>query len=98
MSDRDKRLQAADSELDFFARAWCTWHIQQNIKNRIGGQNGELASKLFESLTHATNETQYNFILNEIHKVSSEGADYIKGIPQELWCLGFFQGCRFGHT
>ena len=81
ISDRDKGLQAADEELDFFTRAWCTWHIQQNIKHRVGGQDGELVSKLFESLVHASDEPQYNSILNKIRKVNSQGADYIKEIP-----------------
>ena len=97
ISDRDKGLQAADSELDSFTRAWCVWHIQQNIKNRVGGQNGELSSKLFGTLAHASDETKYDQILNEISKVSSEATAYINGIPRELWCLAFFPGRRFGH-
>jgi len=50
-----------------------------------------LISKLFKSLVHISDESQYNLILNEIHKMNSQGVDYIKKIPQELWCLVFFQ-------
>ena len=79
ISDRDKGLLAADELLTGCHRAYCCFHIRQNMTQRFGRPCGIA----FMQAACAATERDLNTALDEIAKISSACVICIRDIPKE---------------
>lgn len=97
ISDRDKGLvsKEVDERIPLVTRAWCCWHIAQNIRRH----HGDAAEKVFWRLARATDEVSWNAEFQDL-KMTQDGqaaVDYLMDIDPKKWATRFFTGCRYGH-
>jgi len=93
MSDRDKGLQSADSELPLAFRGYCNQHLKDNVQRRYGVQ----ARYHFTELCGARTKDNFTKRLAEIHNYNSDLAQYIEKIDRTKWAAPFFPGRTYGH-
>ncbi|KAI9783460.1 MAG: hypothetical protein M1816_001384 [Peltula sp. TS41687] len=96
ISDRDKGLLAADDELKHARRAYCYFHISQNIAQH----HGQAARSAFWELSRAYDTGAWEKAIAKL-KLTGDGLnahDYVLSIDTSLWAARFFPGPRYGHT
>ena len=94
ISDRDKGLLKADGIFPHAIRAWCCFHLSENVKAACGGIS---ARDGFWKVARARTEVGFRSALAELEEVKFCAANYIARIPPELYACSHFPGKRYGH-
>jgi hypothetical protein len=93
ISDRDKGLQAADNQLAYAKRAFCTQHIASNVQTKFGIE----ARRKFVAATYARTVEQYDTAMQTLRETHGGAYMYIIAIDKTLWAAPFMEAKRWGH-
>jgi hypothetical protein len=85
ISDRDKRLQAAENDLEYANHVFCIQHLAENAKSRFGME----AQRKFIGLTYARMKEQYNSGMDSLKETHRNAYKYILSINPALWVTLF---------
>ena len=95
LSDREKGIDKAVSKyFPAAAHSHCVYHIQKNVKCKF---HKDLKGLIFQA-ARATNEGDFNEVVERICRVDSDAGAYIKKIDKQRWARAFFPCRRCGHV
>jgi hypothetical protein len=93
ISDRDKGLQAADDELGYVKRAFCTQNIATNVQAKFGIE----PRRKFVAVTYARTEEQWDKAMDTLRESHRGAFMYVTGIDRTLWAAPFMEAKRWRH-
>jgi hypothetical protein len=82
ISDRDKGLISADTELEYVKRTYCTQHIAANVQVKFGLE----VRRLFVAVTYARTEAKFNSAIQQLCEASENAHVYVSSIDKTLGC------------
>jgi zinc finger SWIM domain-containing protein 3 len=92
ISDRDKGLMSADTELEYAKRAYCTQHIAANVQAKFGSE----VRRLFVAVTYTRTEAKFNSAMEQLREASENAHVYVSSIDKTLWAAPFMTARRWG--
>jgi hypothetical protein len=95
MSDRDKGLTAADSEIPLAGRAYCTEHISRNVQTHFGMASREAFNA---HIRFAKTKTSYHQGLDKVRSINQRTANYLEKLDPGLWATPFLRAKWYGHS
>ena len=84
INDRDKGLLKADGIFPHAIRAWCCFHLSENVKAAYCGIS---ARDAFWKVARARTEMSFRSALAELQEVKFCAANYIARIPPRALCM-----------
>ena len=93
MSDRDKGLAAASTELPETKRAHCIQHLAENV----GKTYRKEARDLFRAISCSLTLDEYEANLQRLQEHSAPAAQYVNSLNRTKYCAPFFPSRTYGH-